>query len=272
MNVRDLGELDGSVLIFGGPYSNLQAVEALLGRAAQEGIAASRLICTGDVVAYCGDAAATVAALRDAGCAVVAGNCEIQLAAGEDACGCGFAPGSTCDRLSAGWFAHAASSLDAEARGWMAALPRLVLFTHHGRRCAVLHGGMEDVARFLWPTTPDHAFAEEIAAIEAAHGPVDMVFAGHCGLPFIRRIGHTDWVNAGAIGMPPNDGQTATRFAILEGGVPRIEALHYDHVAARDAMERAGLTQGYHLALGSGYWPSEDVLPPDLRREATASG
>jgi len=272
MNVRDLGQLDGPVLIFGGPYSNLQAMQALLKRARSEGIADTRMICTGDVVAYCADPAGTVAAIRDAGCTVVAGNCEIQLAAGEDACGCGFAPGSTCDRLSAGWYAHASATLDKAARDWMAGLPDMVLFTHHGRRCAVIHGGVEDVARFLWPTSPEPAFAPEIAMIEAAHGPVDMVLAGHCGLPFIRRIGRVDWVNAGAIGMPPNDGCATTRFVLIDRGVPRIERLSYDHNAARDAMVRIGLTQGYHLALGTGYWPSEDVLPPDLRREATASG
>src|SRR6056297_156608 len=272
MNECDLGQLDGPVLIFGGPYSNLQATRALLERAVPQGVAGERIICTGDVVAYCADAAGTVAAIREAGCTVVAGNCEIQLAAGEMDCGCGFAPGSTCDLLSAGWFAHASASLDADARDWMAGLPDLVIFTHHGRRCAVIHGGVADVARFLWPTSPEADFAEEIARIEAVHGPIDMVLAGHCGVPFMRRIGHVDWVNAGVIGMPANDASPETRFAVLEGGVPRIERLSYDHQAAAESMRRAGLTQGYHLALGSGYWPSEDVLPPDLRREATASG
>lgn len=272
MNVHDLGQLDGPVLIFGGPYSNLQATRALLARAASEGITGPRMICTGDVVAYCADAAATVAALREADCAVVAGNCELQLAAGEEDCGCGFAPGSICDRLSAGWYAHARTSLDDQARDWMAGLPDMVLFTQNGRRCAVIHGGVEDVARFLWPTSPEAEFAQEIALIEAQCGPVDMVLAGHCGLPFTRRIGRVDWVNAGVIGMPPNDGRPETRFALLDTGVPRIERLSYDHHTAQEAMARAGLTQGYHLALGAGYWPSEDVLPPDLRREATASG
>jgi predicted phosphodiesterase len=272
MNGCDLGQLDGPVLIFGGPYSNLQATHALLERAAALGIGAGQMICTGDVVAYCADAAGTVAAIREAGCTVVAGNCELQLAAGEADCGCGFAPGSTCDRLSAGWFAHADASLDAEARSWMAGLPDRVIFTHHGRRCAVIHGGVSDVARFLWPTSPESDFAGEIALIEAAHGPIDMVLAGHCGMPFTRRVGHVDWVNAGVIGMPPNDGHPETRFALLEEGASRIERLRYDHEAAGEAMRRAGLTQGYHLALVSGYWPSEDVLPPELRREATASG
>lgn len=52
---RDLGDLDGPVLVFGGPYSNLQATRALIARADQLGVPSQNLICTGDVVAYCGD-------------------------------------------------------------------------------------------------------------------------------------------------------------------------------------------------------------------------
>lgn len=38
------------------------------------------------------------------------------------------------------------------------------------------------------------------------------------------------------------------------------------------AMVAAGLTQGYDAALLSGYWPSEEVLPPDLRRAGLVNG
>jgi len=47
--VLDLG--DGPALIFGGPYSNLQATEALLAEAAALGVPADRTVCTGDVAA-----------------------------------------------------------------------------------------------------------------------------------------------------------------------------------------------------------------------------
>ena len=45
---------DGPLLVFGGPYSNLQATRAVLDEAARRGIPAERVICTGDVVAYGG--------------------------------------------------------------------------------------------------------------------------------------------------------------------------------------------------------------------------
>jgi len=272
MRLQDLGDLDGPVLLFGGPCSNHHATRALRGWANARGIAARQAICTGDVAAYCGQPGETVAEIRDWGAWVVAGNCEKQLGAGAPGCGCGFAAGSTCDRLSAGWYAHAAAALDAEARVWMAVLPDIAVFNHAGRRFAVIHGGVTEISRFLWPSSAQEDFAEEVAAVRAVAGPVDAVVAGHCGLAFKCRVAGVEWINAGTLGMPANDGTPDTRFALLRDGRAEIHRLAYDHRAARAAMVAAGLTQGYDAALETGYWPSEDVLPPDLRRAARASG
>ena len=54
--VRDLGPLQGPVLIFGGPYSNLLATQAMREAAASLNIPGENVICTGDVVAYAGGA------------------------------------------------------------------------------------------------------------------------------------------------------------------------------------------------------------------------
>lgn len=72
--------------------------------------------------------------------------------------------------------------------------------------------------------------------------------------------------------MPEHDGRQETWFAVLRDGVPEVRALAYDAGAAHAAMQAAGLTQGYDQALLSGYWPSEDVLPQDLRLGALAKG
>ncbi len=262
MRVHDLGMLDGPVLLFGGPYSNLQATRAVLEQASRF---AAKPVCTGDVVAYCARPAETVAAIRAAECAVVAGNCEAQLAAEADDCGCGFEDGSTCDLLSAGWYSFAQSRIDADALAWMASLPEIILFTHAGARYAVIHGGVSNVARFVWSSSPMSVFQAEWAAAEAQVGPVDHVVAGHSGLPFQRDVGAGRWINAGVVGMPPHDGLKQTAFMVLDNGQPVLHRLDYDVDAAVSDMENARLTQGYDIALRTGYWPSEDVLPPDLR-------
>ncbi len=257
MQIRDLGALNGPVLLFGGVYGNVQALEAVLEMAAKLGAVP---VCTGDIVAYCADGEACCQIFRRAGIATIAGNCERNLAAGAADCGCGFESGTTCDRLSAQWFAHARASLSAESLRWMQGLPAHIVFSHQGRRYGVLHGGADDIARFVWPAAPDVAAQCEQA--DSALGPLAGIIAGHCGLGF--RQGR--WANAGAIGMPPNDGAPKTRYAILQAGALRFHALDYDHASARASMQACGLVQGYEQCLHTGLWPSQDALPPRLRR------
>ncbi|MCP4819672.1 MAG: metallophosphoesterase family protein [Shimia sp.] len=272
MKIEDLGNLHGDVLLFGGPYSNQQAMKALLAEAAVRGIAARNVICTGDVVAYCGTPAETVALVRDSGMTVVAGNCERQLAAGAMDCGCGFEDGTACDLLSAGWYAHVDREIGAADRAWMNGLPDVAVFTHHGKRVAVIHGGVTDIARFVWSVSDAVVFAEEVAALQAAIGAVDVVVAGHSGIAFVREVAGVQWINAGVIGMPAHDGTRDTAFAVLSKRGPEIRSLVYDAEAAFADMQEVGLRQGYDNALLTGRWPSEDVLPDQLRLGSLASG
>ena len=256
---------DGPLLVFGGPYSNLQATRAVLAEAARRGIPARRVICTGDVVAYGADAAACCDLVSDSGIAVIAGNCEENLAAGALDCGCGFEEGPARDLLARAWHAHADRQVTAAHRAGMAAQPRwLTLDLPDGRSLAVLHGGARDISRFLFACADEADLAGEIAATGC-----DGVIAGHCGIPFARHVGQGVWINAGAVGMPADDGTPRAWFAVLtpsdRGMKVAILPLDYDHAGAAAAMRAADLPEGYAAALGSGVWPSCDVLPPAER-------
>lgn len=261
--VADWGEIAGPAVIFGGPCSNLQATRAVLAEATRRGAAA---ICTGDLAAYCGQPAETAAAVRASGVRVVAGNMEQALAAGGADCGCGFDEGAACAAMAGAWFAHADRQVGAEARTWMAGLPDMAVFRHEGRRWAAIHGAGTAANRFLWATTTEAELAAEWAAVEAAAGPVDAIVSGHSGIGWLREVAGRLWLNAGAIGLPPNDGDPRVEFAVLDADGPRLERLGYDHAAAAAAMRAAGLVQGYDRCLETGWWPSEDMLPPELRR------
>ena len=186
MELLDLGLLSGPVLVFGGPYSNLSALRALVGRALELGIAPERMICIGDLVAYCAQASETVSEIRRLGCTVVAGNCEKQLANNAMTCGCGFEKDTQCDVLSGAWYVHADRAIGVVGRSWIAGLPDMITFQHAGRRCAVVHGGFSDISRFLWPFSPEADFREEIALIQYLAGDIDMVIGGHSGIPAFR--------------------------------------------------------------------------------------
>ena len=267
MSEGPIARMDGPALVFGGAYSNLEATLAVLAEARRRAIPRERIVCTGDIVAYAADAVATTAAIRDAGILAVMGNCEESLAAEAEDCGCGYAEGSACDRLASEWYAHAHRTLDAESRHWMGALPRQLVIEIGGRRLRVIHGGTRQINRFVFASTPEPVKRLEIAGLTE-----DGVICGHSGIPFTEFVAGKLWHNAGAIGMPANDGTPRTWFSLLtptDSGV-RIEhvALEYDHDSAARKMYAAGLPAGYADALETGRWPSLDVLPPEERAAA----
>jgi predicted phosphodiesterase len=262
----DLGQTD-PVLVFGGPYSNVRAVTALRAVARDLGLPPERCICTGDVVAYCVEPEETVAAMRDWGCPVIAGNCEEQLAAGGGDCGCGFEEGTECDRLAKGWYAFADARISHASRAWMAGLPRTLGFTYGSLSFRVVHGGVDRINRFLFASQR----ADIAGELEAADA--DVVVAGHAGIPFIERIGRRTWFNAGVVGMPANDGTPQTWYGLIraeEGAVAlSTHRLAYDHLGAAAAMRCCGHANGYARSVVTGLWPSLDVLPA-AERAATA--
>lgn len=266
---RDFGVLEGPVLLFGGPYSNFEATAALFERASLLGITGERMICTGDVCAYCGNPAETARLVMGSGARVVAGNCELSLGERTGDCGCGFEDGAACDRFAMEWFNFADAALDEGSRTWMRGLPGVGTFRAFGKLYAVVHGGASAVNRFLWPIVSDSVLREEIALIEAALGPVHGVIAGHTGMAFERMVGMGErpvhWINAGAIGLPAHDGDARTGFAVLTAEGIQFERLNYDHEAAAQAMREAGLRAGYDRSLETGYWPSEDSFPAEMR-------
>jgi predicted phosphodiesterase len=252
-----------SLLVFGGPYSNVRAVAALRVEAERRRIAATNVICTGDVVAYCAEPEETVAAIRDWGCAVVAGNCETQLADDAADCGCGFEDGTVCNVLAKDWYSYARQRVSAGSCAWMATLPQSITVEVGGLGVHVLHGGTMANNRFV--------FGSDTAAIdeELARADADIVVGGHAGLPFVVKRPGGVWFNPGVIGMPANDGTFEVWYGLVEPGRDGVtlstHRLRYNHGGAAAAMRRAGYADPYAAALETGLWPSLDVLPPAER-------
>jgi predicted phosphodiesterase len=258
---------DEPILIFGGPYSNLQAAEAMRSRAAVLRIPPSQVICTGDIAAYCADPEAAARLIRDWGCHAIKGNCEENLAARVPDCGCGFEEGTACDLLSKSWYAFADRRISEESRSWMASLPAYLTFSIAGLEARVIHGGVSETSRFIFASAPAATKRAELTA-----AGVDIVIAGHCGLPFAQRIGEKLWFNPGVIGMPANDGTPDGWFGLIEPICTELRfSLHrlaYDAATAADRMNAERLDPPYARALLSGLWPSLDILPGAERAAA----
>ncbi len=258
----DLWEIDRPVLVFGGPYSNARVTEALIKAARSHGIAPSHVICTGDVAAYCGEPERTSQLLMQFGCHTVFGNCEDSLGYRLDDCSCGFEEGTACDVLAGHWYAHADATLSDTSRAWMRQAHRRITFTMADARIAVVHASLNSLNEFVFAST----------AMDAGFGDYDGIIGGHSGLPFTITSEERFWHNAGATGMPANDGTSRVWYSILnpvDGAIDiRHFALNYDQAAAADAMRRAGLPMGYAKGLETGLWLGLDVLPRFERDQA----
>ena len=261
MGIQDLGNLEAErLLVFGGPYGNFEATTALFHAAEKQGISPKHMFCTGDIAAYCADPLETSYLLRDKHINVIQGNCEQALAEAADHCGCGFAEGTTCERLAKSWFDYCQTHIDGAIRAWFASLPHHIRFTFGGGSFLMVHGGVEDVSAFVFSSDPEEKF---LSLLKAAHA--DGVIAGHCGLPFTRIINTACWHNAGVIGMPANDGTSRGWYSVISQKHGSIyfehKAFDYDACSAYQKMLAADLPAGYAEALTTGRWPSLDILP-----------
>lgn len=261
INTTDIGKLSGRVLVFGGVYSNWQALQAMQSVAAAEDIPPSNIICTGDVVGYCAEPERCVQAIKEWGIHCIAGNVELQLREGENDCGCDFNTGSRCDVFSRQWYPYAQGALSKAAIDWMWTLPHHLQFEYTGFKGMVLHGSFFGVSDYVFASTPWAVKAENFAAANS-----DLILAGHSGLPFQEMKNGKHWLNAGVIGMPANDGTTRVWYMILDTNakgqiIYQQYALKYDYQTAAELMDSARLPQAYALTLKTGLWDNCEILP-----------
>jgi len=258
--VKNIGILTGQVLVFGGVYSNLQALQQLQKMAEAWSIPPQNVICTGDMVGYCAQPEECVQAVKNWGIRVIAGNVEQQLGSGEEDCGCNFGDGSRCDLYSRQWYPYAQSKLSLAALEWMRQLPDHLQFTYADRQVYVLHGSFFNPSEFIFRST---AWAVKQSNFEATGA--DIILSGHCGLPFQHIENGLHWLNAGVIGMPANDGTPSVWCMTLDandaGLAVQFHPFEYDNEYAAVLMEQNQLPCAYSDTLRSGLWDNCDILP-----------
>lgn len=258
--IKDLGNISGKMLLFGGVYSNLQALEALLKEVEKNDIPTSNMICTGDVIGYCAQPEEVSQLMRKHNITTIAGNVEQQIRDGEENCGCDFEEGTTCDSLSKTWYPFAQTHISEETKKWLETIPLNVTFTFGGKKCSIVHGSYFNISEFIFKSTP-----WEIKEPNFTKTKADLIIAGHCGLPFVETKHKKTWLNPGVIGMPANDKNTSVWYAILEEKNGEINITHkqleYDFQTAAQLMEKANLPTEYSLTLQTGVWDNCDILP-----------
>jgi predicted phosphodiesterase len=256
----DLGALSDKLLVFGGPYSNLQALAELKTIAELHGIPPQQIVCTGDIVGYCAQPEETVQLVKDWGVHCIQGNVEQNIIEGQDDCGCNFTEGGRCDLFSRTWFPFAARSLSVESVRWLSALPHHLSFQYAGHSVAVVHGSATHISEFVFKSTPWSVKEESYRATGA-----DIILAGHAGLPFADEQASKYWLNAGVIGMPANDGAPRVWYLLLDDTAGQLsysfESFTYDNATANQLMLDNDLPVTYAQTLLTGIWDNCEILP-----------
>ena len=258
--ITNFGNLAGKMLIFGGIYSNLQALESVIEVAKKEGISPENCIGTGDLVGYCAQPEETVTLFQQWGAKSIAGNVELQLFEGAEDCGCDFTKGSRCDDFSKLWYPYAQSKLSKKSIQWMGTLPHHITFNYTGKKISVVHGSYDATSEFIFASTSKKIKLQTLEQLQS-----DVILAGHCGLPFHTKINDKLWLNPGVIGMPANDGTPRVWYVILEDTQKELKFTHkpleYDYSKASLLMKKNNLPIEYADCLSSGLWDTMDILP-----------
>lgn len=258
--IINLGHLKGEILLFGGVYSNLQALEKLKSIAETHQIPAENCISTGDLVGYCAQPEESVQFFKEWGAKGIAGNVELQLREGEDGCGCSFRPGSRCDQFSKQWYPYAQSKLSKNSLEFMQGLPDHISFTTAGKKISIVHGSFKNISEFIFKSTPWATKAENFEATGS-----DVIIAGHCGLPFNDEQDGKIWINPGVIGMPANDGTPQVWYTILDDKNGKFNYSHhrmdYNHKLTSSLMNNGLLPVEYARTINTGIWDNCEILP-----------
>lgn len=259
-SIKHVGRKTGRLLLFGGVYSNLQALEKLISIANEEHIAPENCICTGDITGYCAQPEETIQLFKTWGALSIAGNVELQLANDSEDCGCDFKAGSRCDSFSKTWFPFTKGYLSDESLKWISGLPEHISFDYGDKKATVVHGNYGNTSEFIFASNASDSKEKSFQETES-----DVIIAGHCGLPFHQSIKEKLWLNPGVIGMPANDGTTRAWYMVLELDKGELNYTHrsfeYDYGTAQQLMFKNHLPEEYADTLSSGIWDNMEILP-----------
>ncbi len=260
-NFKNIGILRGDkILVFGGVYSNLQALKAIQQVAENQGITSENIICTGDIVGYCAQPSECLDVIEKWGIHAIQGNVEENLLSGNDDCGCNFTEGGRCDMFSRQWFPFAVSKMTEKNLAYLKTLSQTLDFQYFDKKIKVLHGSINHISEFVFKSTD-----WDIKAANFEKTQADIILAGHCGLPFVDEKDGKTWLNAGVIGMPANDAQTSVWYLILEDteGVfsYQFHRLEYDFNTAYNLMLQYKLPRSYAQTLLTGIWDNTEIMP-----------
>ena len=224
-----------SIALLSDVHANLPALEAVLDDiAGRNGITATYHL--GDLVGYAPWPDETVALLRRAEIAGVAGNYDSTVAADYKHCGCKYEDPrqEELSHISYDWTRRHVS---AETKRFLGTLPfRLdvrVPGGHQSGGTLILVHGTPTLNTVYWTEDRPDSFCLKMANIAGAKAG-DMIAFGHTHKPWHRVLEGILFVNTGSVGRP-KDGDWRAGYVLLEfeDGAPRVTMVRVEYDLAR---------------------------------------
>jgi predicted phosphodiesterase len=254
--------------LFGGVYSNYLALEALLDDASRRGV--ERLYCLGDLGAFGPFPDRVCRILRETGIAVIQGNYDHSVGNGLADCQCGYTDprDNYFAKVSYDYtFRHTSS----DHKNWLRKLPPEIRIQVGPYRVLLCHGSPRKMNEFLWETTTSDAFLNWLSE----NYDTDIIIGTHTGLHWHREASPgKHFINCGAIGRPPNDGQTTVAYTVISADnaetICPLEVdfvrLEYDHRRLAVEMASEGLPEEFIETIRTGWWTTcNEILPAKER-------
>lgn len=247
------------IAVFGGVYSNYQALAAMIEDARRR--QAEALFCLGDLGGFGPYPDRVYPLLREAGVQVLRGNYDVSLADGLQDCGCGYTDprDNYYAALSYDYtFRHTSS----DNKRWLRTLSDVLRVQLGYYRLYMCHGSPRQVNEFLWEsTTPDGFLGKLCDDYEA-----NVLLCTHTGIKWHRRLpADRHAVNVGVIGRPENNGETHVWYTLLTAD-PDLQVafipVYYDYEALARDMRQEQLPEAFVETIRSGWWTTcLEVLP-----------
>jgi putative phosphoesterase len=224
-------------------HGNLHALESVLSDAAAAGC--DTVWMAGDWVGYGAFPEECVRRLRAAGAEAVVGDMDREVLRAAEGSLPGDAPAEKRAALR-----HAAAALSDESLAYLGSLPESRRLTAASLTALLVHGSPERIDERLRRDGADERLAEL-----ARRAGTRLVVCGHTHAAMEREVACTRFLNPGSVGRP-GDGDPRAAWAELrlERGEARFapRRLAYDHLAAAEAVRRAGLPAAVARMLEAG--------------------
>lgn len=197
-------------------HANEPALRAVLADiAGRPGIAATYHL--GDLVGYAPFPDETVALLRAAGIAGVAGNYDSTTAADYQHCGCRYEDPHQ-EELAHQSYEWTRAHVSPETKRFLGGLPFRIdlrpLGGHVvGPTVTLIHGNQLLSTVYVFEERPDEFLSKMAGALGARPG--DTICFGHTHKPWHREVGGLHFVNTGSVGKP-KDGDWRAGYVVLD--------------------------------------------------------